>query len=351
VTLRVEGACVRFGSTAAVDGVDLEVGAGETVAILGPSGCGKTSLLRAVAGLQPLDAGRITWNGDDLARVPPHRRQFGLMFQEYALFPHRDVEGNVAFGLRMAGWPRARRATRVAEVLDLVGLGALRDRRVAQLSGGEQQRVALARALAVEPRLLMLDEPLGALDRPWRERLLGEFRALLGRTGLPAIYVTHDHEEAFALADRLVVMRAGRVVQAGAPADVWRRPADAWTAAFLGFAPAVGGRLEGNVLKSPWGRWPVPTSAERAVDVEVVLRPDALRIDPAGELRGTIRRTTFAGDRAELDVDLGDTSVRLRVPFRDAPPPGAVVTMSVDAEGVLVYPPADDHATGDDRAD
>ena len=245
--LRVEGAVVRFGADTAVDGVDLDVGAGETVAILGPSGCGKTTLLRAIAGLQPLTSGRITWRGEDLALgVPPHRRRFGLMFQEYALFPHRDVTGNVAFGLRMAGVSAAEREHRVAEVLDLVGLGALRDRRVAQLSGGEQQRVALARALAVEPRLLMLDEPLGALDRPWRERLLREIRSLLDRTQLPAIYVTHDHEEAFALADRIVVMRAGRVVQAGRAADVWRHPADLWTADFLGFGPSVGAMRTGE---------------------------------------------------------------------------------------------------------
>ena len=160
-------------TTAAVDGVDLEVGAGETVAILGPSGCGKTTLLRAIAGLQPLTAGRISWDGEDLAPVPPHQRRFGLMFQEYALFPHRDVAGNVEFGLRMAGVgrderaPAGRRGARARRASPIS-----RDRRVAGLSGGEQQRVALARALAVEPRLLMLDEPLGALDRPWRERLL-----------------------------------------------------------------------------------------------------------------------------------------------------------------------------------
>ena len=334
--LRVEHAIVRFGAASAVDGVDLEVGAGETVAILGPSGCGKTTLLRAIAGLQPLDAGRVLWDGDDLVGVPSHRRRFGLMFQEYALFPHRDVAGNVAFGLRMSGVGHAERDRRVAEVLDLVGLGALHDRRVAQLSGGEQQRVALARALAVEPRLLMLDEPLGALDRPWRERLLGEFRELLDRTGLPAIYVTHDHEEAFALADRIVVMRAGRVVQAGAPADVWGRPADPWTAAFLGFAPPVASRLTAEGVETPWGLLGVEERGD--APVMVVLRPDALRLDTSARLRGTVVRCTFAGDDAELEVETAGPPIRLRVPFRDAPAVGAAVGLAVEPEAVLVYP-------------
>jgi thiamine transport system ATP-binding protein len=336
--LRVEGAHVRFGADTAVAGVDLEVGASETVALLGPSGCGKTTLLRAIAGLQPLDAGSICWDGEDLATVPPHRRRFGLMFQEYALFPHRDVTGNVSFGLRMAGVSRADCDRRVDEVLDLVGLTALRDRRVAQLSGGEQQRVALARALAVEPRLLMLDEPLGALDRPWRERLLGEFRELLDRTGLPAIYVTHDHEEAFALADRIVVMRAGTVVQAGPPAKVWSRPADPWTAAFLGFAPAVVARFVAGGVETPWGVLAVSARGDGAV--QVVLRPDALRVDPSGPIAGKVTRCGFAGDHADLDVDAGGPLLRLRVPYRDAPSVGDTVNLAVAADGVLVYPSA-----------
>jgi thiamine transport system ATP-binding protein len=337
VTLAVEGARVRFGETAAVDGVDLTVGPSETVAILGPSGCGKTSLLRAIAGLEPLAAGRITWDGADLAGVPAHRRRFGLMFQEYALFPHRDVRGNVDFGLRMTGVDRATRARRVHEVLELVGLAALADRRVASLSGGEQQRVALARALAVEPRLLMLDEPLGALDRLWRDRLLREIGELLERTQLPALYVTHDHEEAFALADRIAVMRGGRVVQTGTPGDVWRRPADEWTAQFLGFGPAVDAECADGGVTAPWGFTPVTATTERGA-VRVVLRPDAVRLDPSGPVAGCVTASVFAGDRTELTVDVAGATLRVRVAGRDAAAAGARVRLAIDPDAVLVYP-------------
>jgi thiamine transport system ATP-binding protein len=346
--LRVERAVVQFGETTAVDGVDLTVGAGETVAILGPSGCGKTTLLRAIAGLQPLVSGQISWDGDDLAPVPPHQRRFGLMFQEYALFPHRDVAGNVAFGLRMAGIGGDERRRRVDEVLELVGLTDLRDRRVAALSGGEQQRVALARALAVEPRLLMLDEPLGALDRPWRERLLREIRSLLDRAQLPGLYVTHDHEEAFALAERIVVMRSGRVVQAGPAAEVWRHPADEWTAAFLGFGPAVDAVIGREGLATPWGMIPAATPTERSATVRVVLRPDAVRLDPAGPVAGHVVRRAFAGDRAELTVEAGGVTIRVRVPDRDAPNSGASIRLTIDDEAVLVYPRAGGERNADE---
>jgi thiamine transport system ATP-binding protein len=335
--LQVEGAVVRFGPNAAVDTVDLTVGDGETVAILGPSGCGKTTLLRAVAGLVPLDAGRITWDGADLAPVPPHRRRFGLMFQEYALFPHRDVAGNVEFGLRMAGVDRAARAQRVDEVLGLVGLTDQRDRRIAGLSGGEQQRVALARALAVEPRLLMLDEPLGALDRPWRERLVREIRALLDRTELSALYVTHDHEEAFTLADRVVVMRAGRVVQQGVPTDVWRQPVDEWTATFLGFGPAVDAVMGDNGVVTPWGTLRAASVRSLRGPVRVVLRPDAVRIDGDGPVVGEVVERVFGGDRAELAIEAGGARLQARVPERDAPPVGASTRLAIDADGVLIY--------------
>lgn len=230
----------------AVDGLSLDVAPGEVVALLGPSGSGKSTLLRAVAGLEPLSAGRVLWDGVDLAGVPTHRRGFGLVFQDGQLFPHRDVAGNVAFGLRMAGgpWrdPAARRA-RVAELLDVVGLAGFERRDVASLSGGERQRVALARSLAPRPRLLLLDEPLSALDRALRERLAGEVRDALVATGTTALFVTHDHDEAFAVADRIAVMDAGRLLQAAPPARLWHRPASRRVAEFLGyeaFLPAEG---------------------------------------------------------------------------------------------------------------
>jgi thiamine transport system ATP-binding protein len=334
--LRVEHASVRFGDRLAVDDVDLEIGSGEIVVVLGPSGCGKTTLLRAIAGLQPLDTGRVSFDGVDLAGIPPHERRFGLMFQEYALFPHRDVAGNVEFGLRMARVPRARRSQRVDEVLSLVGMQALRSRRVAGLSGGEQQRVALARALAVEPRLLMLDEPLGALDREWRERLATEIGELLHRSALPALYVTHDHDEAFALATRAVVMRAGRVVQQGTPDCIWRRPVDTWVASFLGFGPMLDAEAADGIVRTPWGE----VAAGDHVDgpVTVVVRPDAVRLDPTGSIDATVAQATFAGDRTTLTLEAGGPPLRAHVASRAAPHRGARVRLTLDTDGLLVYP-------------
>jgi len=232
--LVVQGARVTLGGHEALTGVDLTIEAGTTVAVLGPSGSGKSTLLRAIAGLQPLDAGSVELDGRSLAGVPAHRRGVGLMFQDDALFPHRDVAANVAFGLRMQGVEGNRAEARVAELLELVGLPGRERRRVESLSGGERKRVALARALAPRPRVLLLDEPLGALDRPLHDRLVAELRQLFATIGQTAVYVTHDVAEAFAIGAQVAVMREGRIVQIAPPEALWARPADAWVARFVG---------------------------------------------------------------------------------------------------------------------
>ncbi len=227
-------------------GVSFQVGQGETVCLLGPSGSGKSTLLRIIAGLEGAESGRVLWDSADLTGIPAHRRNFGLMFQDYALFPHRSVAQNVAFGLRMQNLPKDEIQRRVAEALERVNMADFARRRVTDLSGGEQQRVALARALAPRPRLLMLDEPLGALDRALREQLESFLRGLLHETGIPAIYVTHDQEEAFAVADRLILLNEGQVEQEGTPTEVYQRPASAWTARFLGLSNLLPGKVVAN---------------------------------------------------------------------------------------------------------
>lgn len=231
--LRVDNVTVRFGETLAVDHASLQVSDGERMAVLGPSGSGKSTLLRAIGGLEQLETGTIRWDGVDLAGTPPHLRRFGFMFQGYALFPHMTVGDNVAFGLRMEQRSAAEIEARVAEVLEWVGLSGFAGRSVENLSGGEQQRVALARTLAPNPRLVMLDEPLGALDRTLRERLIVEMTALLERAGTTALYVTHDHGEAATFADRIALMRAGSIVQVGDMNDLRQQPADDWVADFV----------------------------------------------------------------------------------------------------------------------
>jgi len=232
--LDVESIGVRLGDKQILHDLSLSVSDGESVAVLGPSGSGKSTLLRAVAGLVPVESGSITWDGDDITTMPTHVRDFGLMFQGYALFPHLDVAGNVGFGLRMAGVSDGRLRERVGNALEWVGLAGFADRSIADLSGGEKQRVALARTLAPEPRLVMLDEPLGALDRALRERLMVETRQILTDRGVTALVVTHDREEAVALSDRLAIMRDGTIIQSGPLPSILAHPVDDWVRDFLG---------------------------------------------------------------------------------------------------------------------
>ncbi|EGX60237.1 ABC transporter ATP-binding protein [Streptomyces zinciresistens K42] len=335
--LSLDGATVRFGGRAVLDAVGLEVAEHEIVCVLGPSGSGKSTMLRAVAGLQPLDAGRVALDGRDQAGVPAHRRGVGLMFQDHQLFPQRDVGGNVAFGVRMRGAGKAEQARRVAELLDLVGLPGAAGRAVASLSGGEQQRVALARALAPRPRLLMLDEPLGQLDRSLRERLVVELRELFGRLGTTVLAVTHDQGEAFALADRVVVMRDGRVAQSGTPLEVWQRPADAFVARFLGFDNVVEGTVAGVAADTPWGKLPVGEDAAQGTR-SLLVRPAGVRlVAPDEGLRCTVAARTFRGTHVAVALQPPDAPrLEAACALRDAPAVGDVVGVRFEAAETVV---------------
>ncbi|MET7497685.1 ABC transporter ATP-binding protein [Streptomyces sp900116325] len=337
--LTLEAATVLFGKRAALDAVDLEVADHEIVCVLGPSGSGKSTLLRVVAGLHPPDDGRVLLDGVDQTGVPVHRRGLGLMFQDHQLFPHRDVGANVAFGLRMRGVTRGDQDRRVAELLELVGLPGSERRAVAALSGGEQQRVALARALAPRPKLLMLDEPLGQLDRSLRERLVVELRTLFARLGTTVLAVTHDQGEAFALADRVVVMRDGRIAQVGTPLEVWQRPASAFVARFLGFDNVVDATVTGAAAATTWGRVPVPDGAPQG-PCALLVRPAGVRIgDPADGLRCTVGARTFRGNHVAVTLhpDSGPL-LEAECPLRDAPQEGAKVGVTFDASETVVLP-------------
>lgn len=331
--LELRDVTVRFGAATALAGVDLAVAPGEVVVILGPSGSGKSTLLRTVAGLQPLDTGTVTIDGVDRTSTPPHLRDVGLMFQDHVLFPHLDVGGNVAFGLRMRGAAPTLRAARVTELLELVGLPGVEARSIQTLSGGEQQRVALARSLAAAPRVLLLDEPLGALDRPLRERLVEELRSLFLRLELTVVAVTHDQHEAFALADRLVVVDEGRVLQAGGPAEVWGAPASQRVARLLGFTNVAPATLEGGRVRSPWGDLGPAAGPVSAV----LVRPEGVHPDPAGPIEGLVVARTFAGPRTRLRVAVdGAPELALDLPGagQAAPAVGASVRLRIDAEAV-----------------
>ncbi|MGW1598778.1 ABC transporter ATP-binding protein [Streptomyces sp. NPDC002343] len=335
--LSLDAATVRFGERAVLDRVGLEVAEHEVVCVLGPSGSGKSTLLRAVAGLQRLDGGRVLLDGRDQSGVPAHKRDVGLMFQDHQLFPQRDVGANVAFGLRMHGVDRRERDAEVGRLLDLVGLPGAARRAVAALSGGEQQRVALARALAPRPRLLMLDEPLGQLDRSLRERLVVELRELFGRLGTTVLAVTHDQGEAFALADRVVVMRDGRIAQSGTPVEVWQRPADAFVARFLGFENVVPATVTGTVAVSPWGKLPVPDGSAQGSRT-VLVRPAGVRLVPAGQgLSCTVTARTFKGAHVAVHLQPADgPRLEAACALRGAPEPGALVGVEFDAAETAV---------------
>ncbi|SDO43551.1 putative spermidine/putrescine transport system ATP-binding protein [Microbacterium sp. ru370.1] len=339
--VELRGVVKEYGSTRVLHGVDLDVAPGEFVSLLGPSGCGKTTALRVLAGLEQASGGEVRIAGRDVSGVPTNKRDIGMVFQSYSLFPHLRALENTAFGLRRRGMGTAEARRRAGEALDLVGLGHLADRYAHQMSGGQQQRVALARALVTEPRVLLLDEPLSALDAQVRVQLRDEIRRLQQRLGTTTVFVTHDQEEALAVSDRVAVMGAGRILQVGSPEELYTRPATAEVAAFVGSSSLVPGFVVGDAVEV-WGRRLPLLAATEAGPCEVFVRPENVRLVGAGDegtdavveqttFLGSIRRsllTTAEGARVHVqhDADLGlAVGARVRVRLGDV----AVLTRPV----------------------
>jgi putative spermidine/putrescine transport system ATP-binding protein len=327
--------------TVALQPLDLAIAAGETIVLLGPSGCGKTTTLRIIAGLEAPDAGgAVRFDGADVTPVPIEKRNVGMVFQSYALFPNMTVEGNVEYGLRVRGMPAAERAARVREMLAMMRIEPLARRRVDQLSGGQRQRVALARAIAPRPRVLLLDEPLTALDAKLREDLRIEIDRLLRSLAVTTVYVTHDQAEAMALGDRIAVMANGRIAQIGTPQEIYFAPADGFVADFIGTMNRVRGRIADGRLVFAGGWLPL---ADGHLGDDAMFRPEDLRLVDAGaaQFSGRVVSSFFLGDHTRLVIDAGGESMLIaRVPQRERLHAGDTVHCAVDPRAVLALRPA-----------
>ena len=324
----------------ALAGVSLAVAPGEFFTLLGPSGCGKTTLLRLLAGFEAPDAGAIRIGGRDVTADPPHRRPVNTVFQSYALFPHLTVARNVSFGLEMRGTPRRDADARAREMLELVELSAMADRRPAQLSGGQQQRVALARALAPAPEVLLLDEPLSALDLKLRQAMRRELSRIQHETGITFVFVTHDQEEALAMSDRIAVMRDGRILQTGTPREIYDAPSSRFVADFIGETNFLTGEAAQGALRLPSGET-LPAPADRSGEITLAVRPEQVRLGPAGEagtLAATVTDAVYMGTDTHCHLRLSDgTPLVARLPSAPGLPPperGAAVGLSF-ADGAL----------------
>jgi putative spermidine/putrescine transport system ATP-binding protein len=344
-SVRVESCGKTFADgTRALEPAMLDIARGETLVLLGPSGCGKTTMLRIIAGLEtPDEGGRVLFDGNDMTNVPIEKRNIGMVFQSYALFPNMSVADNIGYGLKIRGVPKKERDARVAELVALTNITGLENRRIDQLSGGQRQRVALARAVAIRPGILLLDEPLTALDAALRERLRSELNRLLRALGITAIYVTHDQSEAMELGDRIVVMSKGRIAQVGTPRDIYFTPCNRFVAEFIGAANIIESSVENGHLVLPGGRQPVTGQADLAA-VVVMVRPESIRVVGAGAaaLSGTVDSVAFNGEKQRLVVG-GAAGKPMTV---DAPntlqvKPGDRVGLSISPEAVRLLPPED----------
>ncbi len=328
--------------TRALEPATLDIARGETLVLLGPSGCGKTTMLRIIAGLEAPDAGgRVLFDGKDMTAVPIERRNVGMVFQSYALFPNMTVSDNISYGLKIRGMPAKERAARVAELVALTNISGLENRRIDQLSGGQRQRVALARAVAIRPGILLLDEPLTALDAALRDRLRGELNRLLRALGITTIYVTHDQSEAMELGDRVVVMQKGAIAQIGTPREIYFMPRSRFVAEFIGAANIVEAPIEGGHLVLPGGRQSIGGDLDMPAAVAMI-RPETIRVTEAGnsQLSGIIDSVSFIGDRQRLTVS-GASNRLLTV---DAPNtvqarPGERIGLSIPPDAVRLLPP------------
>lgn len=340
--VRIEDCGKTFADgTRALEAATLDIARGETLVLLGPSGCGKTTMLRIIAGLElPDDGGKVLFDGNDMTSVPIERRNVGMVFQSYALFPNMSVAENIGYGLKIRGVPRDERAARVAELVSLTNITGLENRRIDQLSGGQRQRVALARAVAIRPGILLLDEPLTALDAALRDRLRGELNRLLRSLGITTIYVTHDQAEAMELGDRIVVMQKGTIAQIGTPRDIYFTPRNRFVAEFIGAANIIECPVENGQLVLAGGRQPIRSGVNLAIAVAMI-RPETIEIVEEGAvpLSGVVESVSFTGDRQRITVaGVSDRPLNVDAPNNVKATPGERIGLRVAPEAVRLLP-------------
>jgi putative spermidine/putrescine transport system ATP-binding protein len=341
--VRIEACGKTFADgTRALEPATLDIARGETLVLLGPSGCGKTTMLRIIAGLELPDAGgKVLFDGKDMTPVPIERRNVGMVFQSYALFPNMSVSDNIGYGLKIRGVPTWERSARIAELVELTNISGLENRRIDQLSGGQRQRVALARAVAIRPGILLLDEPLTALDAALRDRLRGELNRLLRSLGITTIYVTHDQSEAMELGDRIVVMQKGAIAQIGTPREIYFTPRSRFVAEFIGAANIVEAGVENGHLVLPGGRQPIGDAADQA-DAVAMIRPETICVtkDGSAPLSGIIESVSFIGDRQRLLVGgASNRSLTVDAPNTVQAKPGERIGLSISPDAVRLLPP------------